>query len=147
MKNPSKIGLYIAKIHQSSDRIFSRKLRERDLLDLNPSQGRVLFALREKDLISIQELAETTSLSNSTLTAVLDKLESKGLIKRIHDKIDRRKYLIKLQSNFLDSFKTYYDIVIEMSNLFFEGFTNDEIAILESKLLRIMSNLEKYEKL
>ena len=147
MKNPSKIGLYIAKIHQSSDRIFSRKLKERDLLDLNPSQGRVLFALREKDLISIQELAEKTSLSNSTLTAVLDKLESKGLIKRIHDRTDRRKYLIKLQTNFLDSFKTYYDIVIEMSNLFYEGFTNDEIAILESKLLRIMNNLEKYEKL
>ena len=146
MRTPSRIGLQIAKIHQSSDRIFSRKLKERKLLDLNPSQGRVLFVLREKDLISIQELAEKTSLSNSSLTAVLDKLESKELIERIHDKADRRKYLIKLKTNFHESFKIYYDIIIEMSSLFFEGFKDDEIKDLEIKLLRIMNNLEKYEK-
>lgn len=147
MKTPSRIGLQIAKIHQSSDRIFSRKLKERQLLDLNPSQGRVLFVLREKDLISIQELAEKTSLSNSSLTAVLDKLESKKLIERIHDKADRRKYLIKLKTKFHESFKIYYDIIVEMSSLFFEGFKEDEIKDLENKLLRIMNNLEKYERL
>ena len=27
MKKPSKVGLYIAKIHQTSDRLFSKKLK------------------------------------------------------------------------------------------------------------------------
>ncbi len=147
MNSPSKVGLFIAKIHQSSDRLFTRKLREHNLIDLNPSQGRVLFALKEQDLISIQELSERTSLSNSTLTSVLDKLESKNLIERIHTREDRRKYLIKLKNKFHENFKIYYDIVMEMSKIYFEGFSSDEIREIEEKLIRIMQNLEKHEKL
>ena len=146
MKKPSKIGLYVAKIHQTSDRLFSKKLKEHNLADLNPSQGRVLFALREKDLISIQELANRTSLSNSTLTVVLDKLEAKKLIERVHSKEDRRKYLIKLKKKFFEDLEIYNKIILEMSRIFYEGFPLEEIEEFENKLLLILNNLEKHEK-
>ena len=147
MKKPSKIGLYVAKIHQTSDRLFSKKLKEHNLADLNPSQGRVLFALREQDLISIQELANRTSLSNSTLTVVLDKLEAKKLIERVHSKEDRRKYLIKLKKKFFEDLEIYNKIILEMSRIFYEGFPLEEIEGFENKLLIILNNLEKHEKL
>ncbi|MCG3215839.1 MAG: MarR family transcriptional regulator [Candidatus Heimdallarchaeota archaeon] len=146
MNKPSKIGLYIARIHQTSDRIFLRKLKENNLADLNPSQGRVLFALRENDMISIQQLADRTSLSNSTLTVVLDKLENKDLIERVHSKEDRRKYLIKLKEKFFEAFDIYFGIVLEMSQIYYEGFSSEEIEELEKKLLIILDNLEKQEK-
>ena len=145
MKKPSRIGLHIAKIHQISDRLFQRKLRENNLADLNPSQGRVLFALKEQDLISIQELADRTSLSNSTLTVVLDKLEIKKLVERIPSKEDRRKNLIKLKEKFHEDFDRYFKIVLEMSEIYYEGFSSEEIEDIEKKLLIILENLEKLE--
>ncbi len=145
MNKPSMIGIYIAKIHQISDRLFSKKLKENNLADLNPSQGRVLFTLQEKDLISIQELAEKTSLSNSTLTTVLDKLEKKELISRITTKEDRRKYLIKLKKKFYEDMDVYYKIIIEMTNIYYEGFSEKEKEEIERKLHQILLNLEKQE--
>ncbi len=145
MKRPSEIGLHIAKIHQISDRLFAKKLKENNLTDLNPSQGRVLFALIEKDLISIQELADKTSLSNSTLTVVLDKLEAKDLIERVHTKEDRRKNLIKLKKNFFKDMEVYNKIILEMTEIYFEGFNPQEIDLIESKLETILNNLEKHE--
>ncbi len=146
MKRPSKAGLYVTKIHQISDRLFQRKLKENDLADLNPSQGRVLFTLREQDLISIQELANRTSLSNSTLTVVLDKLEAKKLIGRVPTKEDRRKYLIKLKKKFYEDLEIYNKIILEMSEIFFEGFSSEERDNFEKQSIRILENLEKHEK-
>ena len=139
------IGIYIAKIHQISNRLFAKKLKENDLADLNPSQGRVLFILQEQDLISIQELAGKTSLSNSTLTTVLDKLEKKELISRIKTKEDRRKYLIKLKKKFFEDMDIYYKIIIEMTNMYYEGFSEKDKQDTENKLQLILSNLEKHE--
>lgn len=146
MQKPSKIGLYIAKIHQISDRMFQKKLSENNLADLNPSQSRVLFALKEEDLISIQELADRTSLSNSTLTTVLDKLENKKLVERVPSKEDRRKYLIELKEQFHRDFEKYLKIIQEMSSIYYEGFSSSDIDETEKKLLIILSNLEKNEK-
>ena len=145
MKRPSKAGLYITKIHQISDRLFAKKLKENNLTDLNPSQGRVLFTLAEGDLISIQELADKTSLSNSTLTVVLDKLESKKLIERVHTKEDRRKYLIKLKSKFFKDMEIYSKIILEMSRIYFEGLSDQEIVLIEKGLEKILINLEAHE--
>ncbi len=145
MNKPSMIGIYIAKIHQISNRLFAKKLKENDLADLNPSQGRVLFILQEQDLISIQELAGKTSLSNSTLTTVLDKLEKKELISRIKTKEDRRKYLIKLKKKFFEDMDIYYKIIIEMTNMYYEGFSEKDKQDTENKLQLILSNLEKHE--
>ena len=145
MNKPSMIGIYIAKIHQISNRLFAKKLKENDLADLNPSQGRVLFTLQEQDLISIQELAEKTSLSNSTLTTILDKLEKKELISRITTKEDRRKYLIKLKKKFFEDMDIYYKIIIEMTNMYYEGFSEKDKQDIENKLQLILSNLEKHE--
>ncbi|NPD87479.1 MAG: MarR family transcriptional regulator [Asgard group archaeon] len=147
MKKPSKIGLNIAQIHQISDRLFQRKLRENDLADLNPSQGRVLFALKEQDLISMQELSDRTSLSNSTLTVVIDKLESKKLVKRVPSKKDRRKHLIKLLDKFQQDFERYFKIVLEMSSIYYEGFSPTEIDEIEENIANILKNLEKQERI
>ncbi len=42
---------------------------------LRPGMGVVLFALYEKDRVSIKELAESSQLACSTLTGVLQRME------------------------------------------------------------------------
>ena len=80
----------ISKIHQISGRIFSKKLKDYKI-EINPGQGRILFALWEKDGISIQELAQRTSLGKSTLTSMLNRLEKAGYIQLKRSSEDDRK--------------------------------------------------------
>jgi DNA-binding MarR family transcriptional regulator len=58
----------------------------------------ILIRLCEKDALTQKELAEDTYFEQSNLTLMLDKLELKGLVKRIAKENDRRSYLITVTS-------------------------------------------------
>lgn len=63
-------------------------------------QGRwwvLILLMREETLTSTpSELAEKSGVSRATMTGLIDGLEKEGLIARLTDDIDRRKYSIKL---------------------------------------------------
>lgn len=138
-------GFLISKIHQLSGRIFSRKLKHFNIHDINPAQGRILFALWQKDRIPIQELAKRTSLGKSTLTRMLDKLEETGHLNRLFPDDDRRKVLIQLTDGNKKMKIAYEDVSLEMTGLYYEGFSEREIDQFERFLERIFQNLEKHE--
>ena len=81
-RHPFEGGYLIAKAHQISGRIFARLLKEAGGTEINPAQGRVLFALWKVNGISITTLAKETALEPSTLTSMLDRLESAGFVRR-----------------------------------------------------------------
>jgi DNA-binding MarR family transcriptional regulator len=68
---------------------------ERDLAAsyaLKPGQFQVLAALRRRDPVAMNgtELARAAILTSGAMTAVLDRLEEQGLIRRATDSVDRR---------------------------------------------------------
>ena len=71
MKQQRQAGFLIAKVRQVGERVFLRRLKSSEI-EINPAQGRIMFALWKQDGISIQELAKKTQLGNSTLTSMLD---------------------------------------------------------------------------
>lgn len=142
---PREGGFLIARIFQVSGRIFARKMRERELTRITPEQGRILFALWRSDGIAIQELAGRTSLSKSTLTAMLDRLEEAGHIVRVPSPEDRRRILIRLTERDRRLRDTYIRISDEMSDLVYRGFSDTEIEAFEGQLRRILQNLEDAE--
>ncbi|HOI73018.1 MAG TPA: MarR family transcriptional regulator [Syntrophales bacterium] len=142
---PREGGFLIARIFQVSGRVFARKMRERELTCITPEQGRILFALWRSDGIAIQELAGRTSLSKSTLTAMLDRLEEGGHIVRVPSPEDRRRILIRLTEKDKQLRDTYIRISDEMSDLVYRGFSDTEIETLEGQLRRILQNLEDAE--
>lgn len=134
-------GFLVAKIHQSAKRIFSKKLKEEGLGEINSAQGRILFVLWRKDGISITELARKTALEKSTLTAMLGRLERKGLLQRIRPKEDRRKTLIVLTPANARLEKKFEKVSAEMTARFYGGFSEKERDQFEAFLRRIFSNL------
>ncbi len=136
-------GFLIAKIHQVSGRIFAKILRKYGIDQINPAQGRILFALWEKDEIPISELAKKTQLSNSTLTSMLDRLEKAGHITRIRPKKDRRTIMLKLTEKDKHLQKVYSKVSDEMTNMFYREFSQEEIDEFEDHLRRILINLTR----
>lgn len=131
----------LAQINQIAGRIFSNILKEHKIDHITPAQGRILFVLWRKDNIPIQRLVKETSLSKSTLTAMLDRLESAGHIKRVHSKTDRREVLIRLTEKDHKLMETYDRVSGEMAAIACRGFTEEELDDLEDKLRRIHKNL------
>jgi len=137
-------GYLISKIHQTSDRIFTKLLKEVDLEEINPAQGRILFALWKKDDISITELVNETMLHKSTLTKMLDNLEQSGHITRTSSPTDRRIINIKLTDKNKQLRKKYDDVSEQMRQIYYKEFTQSEVKQLGNLLSRVLDNLVEY---
>jgi len=146
MESQKKGGFLIAKIHQLSQRIFSKVLKKAKLTELNPAQGRIMFVLWREDNISIHELSKRTLLSKSTLTSMLDRLEQSGFIKRLPSKTDRRKILIQLTDKDKSFQSKYTNVSKDMTNIYYNNFDEQEIDEFEKYLERILNNLIEYSK-
>lgn len=144
MKEQSQAGFLMAKIRQVGERIFVRSLKQHGI-EINPAQGRIMFALWQKDGIPINELAMKTQLKKSTLTSMLDRLERMGYVKRRRCRKDRRKILIMRTEKDIAMEKKYTEISQEMTELFYKRFSKSEIGRFEGDLERILNNLTEYE--
>lgn len=146
----TKGGFLISRIKQMGTRIFDRMLEKSGIEAFNGAQGRILYVLWQNENITISNLAAHTSLANTTLTSMLDRMERSGLIVRKVDPNDRRSSLITLTSKAKGLKDDYEKISQQMNKLYYAGFTEVEIRNLETYLQRILDNLkqeeEQYEK-
>ncbi len=138
-------GFLISKVKQIQGRVFEKLLAEHGIDAFNGAQGRILFVLWEEDGIPISTLAAKTGLANTTLTSMLDRLEASGHVQRLFDTADRRRVNIHLTAVARQMKTQYDDVSLHMSEIFYEGFSDEEILALEDGLLRILGNLEGRE--
>ena len=144
MKEQRQAGFLMAKIRQVAGRIFERKLKD-CRIEISSAQGRIMFALWQKDGVSINELAKKTQLKKSTMTSMLDRLEKMGYVWRQRSKKDRRKILIKRTNKDRSLEKEYVKLSQENTKLFYHGFSEDQIDRFEEDLKQILNNLIEYE--
>jgi DNA-binding MarR family transcriptional regulator len=137
-------GFLVTQIHHLGRRVFSELLKERGL-DIGPGQGRILFALWQEDGVPINKLIKKTLLRKSTLSELLDNLESAGHVKRVQSEEDRRKVLIELTEKTRKMLNVYIEVSKEMTNIFYKGFQLEEMNQFETYLQRVLDNLVKHE--
>lgn len=135
-------GFLITRIKQVSGRVFERILSERDIDAFNGAQGRILYVLWQEDGVPVSELSRETGLAMTSLTSMLDRMETSGLIRRDRAKNDRRKILIFLTEEAKGLQKDYDEVTEEMNSIFYAGFSEAEAEQLEEYLRRILSNVE-----
>ncbi len=141
----TKGGYLISRIKQTGTRLFDRMLSQADIDAFNGAQGRILYVLWQQDEVSISSLSAKTSLANTTLTSMLDRMEAAGLVKRKPSPRDRRAYLIALTEK-ARALKADYDhISQQMNECYYQGFSEEEIRQFEGYLQRVLDNLEGEE--
>ena len=138
-------GFLISKIKQIQGRVFERMLDENGISEFNGAQGRILFVLWETDNIPISALSERTGLAKTTLTSMLDRLENRGHIRRVPDPADRRAVRICLTENAYALREKYERVSAMMNEVFYNGFSDDEILAFEKGLGKVLENLIEKE--
>lgn len=88
-------------------------------------------------------MADKTGLAPTTLTSMVDRMEKAGLVCRMPDKNDRRKTLLALTAKAENLEQDYKTVSDKMSEIFYKGFSDEEIRTCEEMLARILDNMKK----
>lgn len=142
----SRTGFLISQIKQVQSRIFQRLLQDCGVEEFNGPQGHILYVLWQKDEVPIVELSQKTRLAKNTLTAMLGRMEDAGLIERKTAESDKRQSLIVLTEKARDLQQKYDEVSQKMNEVFYKGFSGDEVLMMDSYLDRILANLEQSER-
>ena len=141
MKNTG--GFLITRIKQVGGRVFDRILSQKKIDVFNGAQGRIIYVLWQDNGVPISELSRQTGLATTTLTSMLDRMETADLIYRDRGDKDRRKIRIFLTEKAKGLEEDYNAVSEEMSSIYYKGFSDQEIEQMESYLERVLKNVEE----
>jgi len=117
---------------------YDRRIKK---LGLTRAQWWVLTHLYRSNGVSQTELAETLEIEKPTLGRLLDRLESKGWVKREHDAKDRRVWRVHLTDEVEPALRTMRAIAKELRRDALTGIGAAERERFVDTLLAIKENL------
>ncbi len=111
-----------------------------DELGITYTQYITLLVLWKEDNITVKELGKKLYLDSGTLTPVLKRLESMGIIQRIRASQDERNVYVKLT----DKGISMKDRALKIPEKMFcsTGLSLDEVSDLREKLKFLLNNLQ-----
>lgn len=136
-------GFLISQVKQLSDRTFEKILKTKGIDEFNGAQGRILYILWNNNDLSIKQISKFTNLAKTTLTAMLERMELQGLIKRTISKEDKREIIVSLTDKAKELKENYLDVSKQMEKIFYKNFTDKQIENFENTLKKIIENLEE----
>lgn len=119
----------------------------REQTGLGRSAHRLLMILADSDTSPSQTyLAEKLEISTAAVAVMLKKMESDGYIMRKVSKADSRFNTIELTEKGAEIVETSKKAFYAIDTALFEGFDEDETAMMNEFLDRIQSNIAKIER-
>jgi DNA-binding MarR family transcriptional regulator len=107
--------------------------------DLTSMQWAPLLLLASGRASTAAELARCNNVDTSTMTRMLDRLESKGLITRKRNSNDRRVFDLDLTDEGRRLAQKIPFLIAESLNQHLQGFTREEFEIMEKLLQRFIA--------
>jgi len=134
MKPEDCIFFQLAKASQAAVRFWSRAVSP---LGVTAVQAMVICFLADRDAVTAGFLGERTRLDSATLTGVIDRLESLGLVGRKPHETDRRSVVICLTETGKDTAREVTGLMEGTNRDFFRDMTDEEEAAFRGFLVRI----------
>ena len=87
---------------------------------------------------TVAELARETQVDVGAMTRTLDRLEAKGLVRRVRSREDRRVVNIELTEEGIATAKQIPAVLCRVQNEHLRGFTDQEWQLLKGMLRRVL---------
>lgn len=110
--------------------------------DLTNAQWLPLLKLYLGQASTVAEVARECQLDAGAMTRMLDRLEAKGLVRRVRSVADRRVVNIELTEAGLVAAKGIPVVLSRVQNAHLKGFSVEEFEALKGFLRRIISNAQ-----
>ena len=92
----NNLGIHLFKAYFSIYKYLKKTFSEHNIENMNPTRLGILLALADEDGLIMSKLGQKLFLEKSTMTGVIDKMESDSLVRRQSDENDRRALRIYL---------------------------------------------------
>lgn len=129
----------LAECYQAFERISGAHVRS---LNLTPAQFDIIATLGNTSGMSFRELGEKTLITKGTLTGVVDRLESKGLVMRCACAEDKRSMTVRLTPKGEREFERIFTPHIDHCSRAFAKYTGEEFNALEKELRKLKDRLQ-----
>ena len=106
------------------------------------AQWAALFMLRSRRAATVAEVARETQSDPGAMTRLLDRLEAKGLCRRVRSTDDRRVVNIELTPEGRKAADMVPVALAEVMNAHLAGFTTEEWQTLKTLLRRMLDNAD-----
>ena len=116
-------------------------------LGLNITDSECLSLLTIKGVLAPTELARYTGLTTGSTTAMLDRLERAGFIKRKPNPADRRGILIEIDRRWQETAGPLVTGVQKAHRELITGYTAKELDVIADFLGRFTENVQKHTKM
>jgi MarR family 2-MHQ and catechol resistance regulon transcriptional repressor len=113
--------------------------------DLTTAQVDVLAALARAEGASLNcsEIAEKTLITKGGITGIVDRLEARGFVRRVHSREDRRSVEIQLSAKGIEFFrKVYPQLARHNRTLFEKAFSRAQVKDFNDLLTQLIRTLE-----
>lgn len=124
---------------------FARRSQEnlRRHTNLTPAQFDIIATLGNTPGMTFKELGEKTLITKGTLTGVVDRLESRGLVARVLQLEDRRSTVVRLTPAGEAEFATVFATQIAYDKQPFIDYQEDDFEALEVQLTKLRLHLRR----
>jgi DNA-binding MarR family transcriptional regulator len=116
---------------------------ERELapLDLTAAQYKVIVGLGSGRASTPMNLCQALEYDTGAMTRLIDRVEAKGLVKRVAHGADRRSVTLELTDAGHQLYPRLVEIIKETHQRALRGLTREEVAQLEQLMRRVKANL------
>lgn len=111
---------------------------------LTQAQFDIIATLGNTPGMTFKELGQKTLITKGTLTGVVDRLESKQLVRRITSLEDRRNTIVQLTATGERTFEQVFDPHVQFCKQPFSGYSEADFIALEEALGTFKSRLDAF---
>ena len=109
-------------------------------LDISHAQWIVVMLLGDGAAATAAELCKILVYDPGAMTRLLDRLEKKGVLRRVRVKSDRRTARLELTAEGRRLYPRILEALVEVFNRLLRGFSKNEVRQLEVLLARMVAN-------
>jgi DNA-binding MarR family transcriptional regulator len=131
------IGALIGRTRKAMIQMIDAELAP---LQVSAAQWLVILLVGEGAAENATELCEVSSYDPGAMTRLLDRLEEKGMVRRVRDEVDRRAMRIELTDDGKAVYPKIIAAMVDVFNRLLHGFSKSEAGELEAYLKRMLAN-------
>ena len=100
------------------------------LLDLHPTDYKVLGILERSGPLSAGEIARRSGLATASVTNLVDRLEQKGFVRRVADPTDRRRVMVEAVADRLTNARSLFASTRRSVAQLFDRYSDRDLSVI-----------------
>lgn len=124
----------VGRVHSDATVLFHATMAS--LLDLHPTDYKVLGILERLGPVSAGEIARNSGLATASVTNLIDRLERRGFVRRLRDSADRRRILVEPILDRLTAARSWFASTRRSLARLIEQYSDKDLAVITDFLAR-----------